>query len=543
MVLMIVLLVMLVITLLSVGLVSQSIGQLPLARSVEDHQAAVQAAQSGVEDYLSLLNTQANYWMTASHNVTTWTPVPGVPSAESFRYSADVSTTMRDGIITITADGCSTAKVVAGVCPGVTQTVRESVRRAGFLDDVYFTDYEIVDPNLLDNTTCGNPPNHQWQGSGPNSNCQTIQFATGDTLNGPVHSNDAFHICGNPVFLGPVDSYYNSSSGTHFAGPGTILKPGNCSAHPSWTRSGDPAAGLDLPMPTVNSLAAQVNPKLVPPGTIGCLFSGATTLALRYTAGGVGYIDYSSPNTDFRASNTTWNAALCGTPVSPATSGSIPTATLSGGLWTGAQVMYVQNVPSGNPKFATCALTCPGDATIGNTTAALLPTGQSGGLAGQLTVGTDDSITVTNNTTYRSYPTGNDLLGLIATNYVIVSHPPVTTCDGTGHNCVTTYPGAGETPGTGLTIDASILALNHSFYVDNWDQGSSLGILTVNGGIAQEFRGPVGTSGGTGYLKAYAYDARLAYMSPPYYATPSIVSWHKTAFAALNTCAIPSASC
>ena len=42
------------------------------------------------------------------------------------------------------------------------------------------------------------------------------------------------------------------------------------------------------------------------------------------------------------------------------------------------------------------------------------------------------------------------------------------------------------------------------------------GTITINGVIAQKWRGPVGTSGGTGYLKAYGYDNRLQYASPPY---------------------------
>ena len=40
-----------------------------------------------------------------------------------------------------------------------------------------------------------------------------------------------------------------------------------------------------------------------------------------------------------------------------------------------------------------------------------------------------------------------------------------------------------------IQIDAAILALNHSFIVDNWYCGNALGTLTVNGAIAQKFRG------------------------------------------------------
>jgi hypothetical protein len=47
-------------------------------------------------------------------------------------------------------------------------------------------------------------------------------------------------------------------------------------------------------------------------------------------------------------------------------------------------------------------------------------------------------------------------------------------------------------------------------------EDAQLGTITINGVIAQKWRGPVGTSGGTGYLKNYSYDTRLQYASPPY---------------------------
>ena len=76
--------------------------------------------------------------------------------------------------------------------------------------------------------------------------------------------------------------------------------------------------------------------------------------------------------------------------------------------------------------------------------------------------------------TYNTYPGGTDVLGLVASNNVAVCH--------------NTTPCA-----TPNRIDAAILALQHSFYVQSWDSGSPLGTLTINGVIAQEFRGAVGT--------------------------------------------------
>lgn len=78
-------------------------------------------------------------------------------------------------------------------------------------------------------------------------------------------------------------------------------------------------------------------------------------------------------------------------------------------------------------------------------------------------------------------------------------------------------------------IEAAILTLAHSFIVDNYNCGSPLGELKVDGAIAQRFRGPVGRFSGTtllhGYVKNYNYDDRLRYRNPPFFLDPVSASW------------------
>ena len=91
-------------------------------------------------------------------------------------------------------------------------------------------------------------------------------------------------------------------------------------------------------------------------------------------------------------------------------------------------------------------------------------------------------------------------------------------------SCVGNYNSTDEPTINNVRIDAAILSLQHSFIVDNYNCGR-LGTLTVNGAIAQKYRGPVGTGSGgtlaTGFLKNYWYDDRLRYRSPPYFLTRS----------------------
>jgi hypothetical protein len=77
-------------------------------------------------------------------------------------------------------------------------------------------------------------------------------------------------------------------------------------------------------------------------------------------------------------------------------------------------------------------------------------------------------------------------------------------------------------------IDAAILTLQHSFMVDGYYCGDPLGTLTVNGVIAQKFRGPVGRGGNSptnGYVKNYVYDPRLQFRAPPHFLDPVESAW------------------
>jgi hypothetical protein len=110
------------------------------------------------------------------------------------------------------------------------------------------------------------------------------------------------------------------------------------------------------------------------------------------------------------------------------------------------------------------------------------------------------------------------LLGLIANNFVRVYHPVSSDCDDNATGWI-----------QNLRIQAAILALNHSFIVDNWRCGDPAGDLSVDGAIAQKFRGPVGTGSGggisTGYRKDYEYNDRLRYREPPYFLDPVQAAW------------------
>jgi len=507
----IVITVVMLLTFIPLAIFTQAIQQLPLARHDQDHESALAAAEAGVDDYLNRLNQNSNYWAYNAANpppdgnqaFTQWVSVPGPDdNGETFRYGPDTSTTGSTGVIYLTSSGKSR---------GVIRTVKVGIRREGFLDFLYLTDYEIVDPALSgDPTSC---KFRAWQansnsptGFGPDpSSCDIVYWTDSASLNGPVHTNDGLYVCGSPHFNGDTDTYYNSPTSqsvtgvTHFAGKGVVLNPLGCSNTPVFARTQppDPAPGADLPFPPANTaLRTQADASV---GGQGCLYTGPTTIVL-HNSGNTGLMDVTSPGTH-PTNNNTVNTG-CG----PGINLGLPAN----------GVVYVQTIPSSttDPNHSSCTgSACNGDVNV------------SGTLAGQLTIGAQNDIIIKGNTVYHQYPTGTDVLGLIANNDVDIYHP--VNSSGVNQSGSLTDP----------TVDAAILALDHSFYVQNWNKGAPLGNLTVNGVITQEFRGAVGTFGGTpptistGYNKNYTYDTRLKYLSPPYFLSPTQSAWQRVSYA------------
>jgi len=528
-----VVIVIMLMTLIPLALVQAAVGQLPLARYDQDHESALAAAEAGVDDYMNRLAQNSNYWTYSATNPPTpanpaftgWVKLSG-PSTngECFRYKADSSKTAASGIVYLTSSGKRLTTPSAGCSSaGVIRTVELGLRRQGFLDYLWLTDYEITDP-ALSGANASSCTFHAWEwNSGSNkygpsdpSNCSVVYWTTLSVMNGPVHSNDGLYVCGAPTFNGDTDTYYNSATSNNvanskkFGGSGAVLNPLSCANAPVYARNGDPAAGSILPFPPANtSIKSQADTTL---GGTGCLYTGPTTITLLSTG---------KMNVTSTATKSTNTPGGCGT---TGATGCLKTSCTNLSLPANG-VIYVQNVPSAStdPNHSTCSgSACYGDVSI------------SGTLNGQLTVASEDDIDITGNLTYHQYPSGTDVLGLVADNDVAVVHAANTDVQ------------------DDLTIDAAIMSLNHSFYVQNWASGGNAACsgthpcaipgahsLIINGVITQKFRGPVGTFNGStnpptltsGYNKSYTYDSRLKYLSPPYFLSPTQSAWIRISYA------------
>jgi hypothetical protein len=141
----------------------------------------------------------------------------------------------------------------------------------------------------------------------------------------------------------------------------------------------------------------------------------------------------------------------------------------------------------------------------------------------------------------------NDMLGLIATNYVRIIHNfwPSTRFDNftdslktyeTTYDCdlQATNVEPNASAAGGIYIDGAIFALNVAFEFEDYWMDSPKGHINLIGSMIQRFRGAEGINSPAtqGYNDNYWHDARMDYQTPPHFLSPlnagwGVVSWRQ----------------
>lgn len=514
-----------------------------------EQKRAYEAAKAGIDNYAYHLHGNNSYW-TLCAGVTTPTetktavnlsgstanrlPVPGGTGAE---YAIELLPSTTQTKYTQCNTEHATESMLQSLDPlkgtfrirstGFAGTVKRSIvatfRPASFLDYVYFTQRETSDPRTYGEeavvkaaeTQCFKTiaeKRYESEILPGKGYCKTISFVSGDFINGPMHTNDAFVICGEPTLggsaadpvevSGPPVGWFSTTSIPH-SGSSCVGSEKNFKG--TFTAN----SAVLTPPPTNSELQSIAEPQFRYKGQIRICLSAKSMTVMTLTA-----------------------VNTCAAPASVLYSGTIP----------GNGVVYDE---SG---------TCSGAYTPFNLSYGITePPSECGNVyiegnyTGQLTVAAANDIVITGNIcleTCSNEPPmkGEGVLGLVANNFVRIYHPvqlkhpqECTSHFEHGHSVeeckentsVTECTGNGTGTLESVTIDAAILAIAHSFIVDNYDCGAKLGTLKVNGAIAQKYRGAVGTtgSGGSGYLKSYNYDSRLKYIEPPSFIAPEKTAW------------------
>ena len=491
-------------------------GDLPLTRDSQDRKQAYAAAEAGINYYQFHLNQDPDYWTRCTNvpapNGTENQPVNqklanGLPDTRRWRNVAGTPTQYTIELLPAPgASQCVENDLTSMIDPSTAsfqiratgrpragsklkRSLVSSFRRRSFLDFLYFTDFETTDPlnystsptnyQSWAQTNCGDKRRAQRATSGGPSNggCTEITFADFDTINGPFHTNDDILTCGTPTFgrAGKADSIEISGPS-----PGFEKRGGSCpSGDPVWNTPASPRTNAaPLTMPPTNTTLRTVA------AANGLVYSGKTTI--RFNSGG-----------DMTVINPYINSGNPQTRALPANG-----------------VIYVENRTGGcgsQPPPAAATYAEPN--TCGNLYV-------SGTYTKSMTLASANDVIIkpyaSTSNNGDLIGSGNSVLGLVAQNFVRVYHRVDSSCDDVS-------PVMNK-----VRIDAAILSLMHSFTVDNYRCGAQQDELTVNGAIAQKYRGIVGTLGspGTGFKKDYNYDDRLRYRSPPYFLEPIAATWH-----------------
>jgi hypothetical protein len=154
----------------------------------------------------------------------------------------------------------------------------------------------------------------------------------------------------------------------------------------------------------------------------------------------------------------------------------------------------------------------------------------SGVVHGKVTVAASDNVIIADDLKYAIAPGSvqcltADMLGLLSAGNIYMSDNVLNTPQGWGASgAYKTYAATSDE-----FLQGVMLTLN-SFTVENYDAGPTSqepcgaaawgrGCLYITGGLIQGTRGAVGTTGGTGYIKAYSYDQCAFQTPPPYFPT------------------------
>lgn len=506
--------IILVLSLGTVVLVQNTFQQFPIvSKDVIQHQS-YRAMVSGLDEYQYAVNANADFaacsakfvngsgttvgtsTLTGASSVCsaltfgTWNPVPGSGAA-----NGPPAWFLIDNPVINVSTGNLSINIVGAAGYANDYNYQSAVVTLqplnGFLLNVLWINYDQVDPAVVNQYgNQGTPTCDYFWTPNPNAlgnNCEILDFIDADSLTGNLFVNDTIFVCGSPSF-----------QNVETADPTEMYVEGNgCSGAPSISGTQQDNVGIE-PIPSDNSaLTTQAS-------LDGCLYEGPTTIVINGSN-----MTVTSPDTPTGpppagggssndALNDAANTANSCLPVAPATTVPVPAN----------GVIYVETCQSITNNGGTTK--CNGQ--VYNPLSNAGETGGGGVTAGDaivqgtvnspMTIGSANNIVIDGDICYADVPLvsgqctaspaapSTDVLGLVADNYVEINHP----VGGGVINCPSTVgSGAVNCDLSSPYIDAVILALNHSFLVNNYTSGSPEGALTMYGTIDQDWRGPVGT--------------------------------------------------
>ncbi len=527
--------------LLLIGAFAATRSEIHLTSADTSEKRAYYAAQAGIEDYEYHLTTDGNYLSYCSepplenkalNQAGSTSHRAKVPGTETEAFPEEYALQLLPAESAPSSDRkCDPNHLVetmleekgsatgtfriesTGYAGGKERTLVATFRNTNFVSFVWYTKYETADPSIYG---AAEEPNYivcgQFYGVRP-SKCNGYNnfFITGESVNGPMHTEDHVGICGAPVFgRNPNDliefgQSYNKDEG--------YSNEGGCSETPKPVFQGTHVPVSEVrpiePPPGDEELKHVVEPAYTFKEKTEIILQGNEMTIVEHVGSHPTAAEEEPPlsrkkettrtNVPFPPDGVIYVEGGCEYHYSPF--GPAPT--------------YTQDTKCGNVYV-------------------------HGYYTSSLTIASENDIIINGNITTEvegeGNPTTNNMLGLIANNFVRIYHPLTgtrepnyTKCGSATNDLVSTKttPKDLESP----TIYAAILAVKHAVIVDNFDCGSpTIGPLKIYGAVAGLFsNGMTGTFSGTtarsGYPYDLEYDDRLQVEEPPHFLNPIEASW------------------
>jgi len=265
---------------------------------------AYYAAQAALNAYLYHLNQDSSYWQTCADDVQALTSVPGSTTGEQYAYqpiynsgysSTNCSANPISALIDNTTGTIRMEFYGYAGNPQVSRGIVASFRKDSPLDFLWYTVYEALDSSISGFSGC-----NVFYRNGRNANCN-ISWVNGDSMNGPMYTEDQYLIGGTASFgRSSADEIESAAPGSS---PADICSGDNCGSL-SMVGTAVPNAGVIAPPSDNSSLLTDAT-------HYGVVYNGTTTITLS----GAGATVVNCPGTSASSACTTSTISLASDPI------------------------------------------------------------------------------------------------------------------------------------------------------------------------------------------------------------------------------------
>jgi type II secretory pathway pseudopilin PulG len=360
-------------------------GDVDVTRRDTSQKKAYYAALAGIEQYKARLNNSEKYWFTCPKgtNVKLTGTTDETYSYKTLPATGHTSCEAKNQLSVIEGPGAASGTFrieSTGTSGGAKRSIVATFAHPGFTNYVYFSNYEVEDPTTFEPEPANCEHYYKYRVEHKlTDECEPIQFAAKDKVNGPLHTNDAADLCAE----GSSKPTFGRNSEDSIEMNGGHYSENGCGNSYSMLGTYTEKAQTLLPPSTDEELLESA----------GYKFKGKTTIVL--TAGVSGNPDSMTVTTEGKS-----------LPAKP-----FPTN----------GVVYVENAEATcNIKYTPFGTDYENDGKCGNVYV-------SGSYTEPLTIAAANDVIVNGSITTTSgtggKPTGSGTLGLIATNFVRIYHP------------------------------------------------------------------------------------------------------------------------